>query len=219
MITNTISNIFWHSGFIDAQARCAIFQQIPLTVWLTGLSGAGKSTLARTVEYLLCQGGHKAYVLDGDNVRHGMCSDLGFTPEDRRENIRRIAETSRLMNDAGLVVISAFISPYENDRQLARQIIGPEKFLEVHVATSLEICEARDPKGIYRKAKKGEIQEFTGISAPYEQPLAPDLRIDTELCTPAECAQQLLHLLQPKIRYCPDTQVLTGSPISRDKNA
>ncbi|WP_316978511.1 adenylyl-sulfate kinase [Shumkonia mesophila] len=147
-------------------------------LWLTGLSGSGKSTLAMALERQLFDRGYGVYVLDGDNVRGGLCRDLGFSAADRAENIRRVAETARLFADAGFVVISAFISPSREDRQRAREIVGPG-FHEIHVKAGLEVCEARDPKGLYAKARAGEIASFTGISAPYEEPQAPDLTVDT----------------------------------------
>jgi adenylylsulfate kinase len=166
--------------------------QRALTIWLTGLSAAGKSTLAFALERELHEGGRACYVLDGDNVRHGLNSDLRFSPADRCENIRRIAEVARLMNDAGLIVITAFISPWRADRAAARAIIGEARFLEVHVATSLAVCEARDPKGMYARARRGELAEFTGISSPYEAPLAADLTLDMGQLTLAEAVGQLV---------------------------
>lgn len=154
--------------------------QRPLTIWLTGLSGAGKSTLAAELEARLIDAGRACYVLDGDNVRQGLNRDLGFSPADRRENIRRVAEVARLMNDAGLIVITAFISPYREDRRMARDIIGSERFLEVYLSTPLAVCEARDPKGLYRRAREGGVSEFTGINAPYEVPEAPELVLNTD---------------------------------------
>jgi len=147
-------------------------------LWLTGLSGAGKSTLATALHRRLVEAGHRVAVLDGDAVRAGLCRGLGFSPEDRRENIRRVAEVAKLMRDAGLVVICALISPLRDDRAMARGIIGAAHFREVHVATPLEVCERRDPKGLYRNARANALSQFTGVSAPYEEPLAPDLRID-----------------------------------------
>ena len=148
-------------------------------MWLTGLSASGKSTLAFALERTLIDAGKACYVLDGDNVRHGLNRNLGFSVEDRTENIRRIAEVAKLMNDAGLIVITAFISPLIANRNIAREIIGPNQFKEIYVSTPLAACEARDPKGLYAKARAGELAEFTGISADYEPPMAPDLTIDT----------------------------------------
>ena len=154
--------------------------QSPKTIWLTGLSASGKSTLAYALEYQLMSMGKACYVLDGDNVRHGLNKDLGFSAESRTENIRRIAEVAKLMNDAGLIVITAFISPLRSDRQMARDIIG-EDFREVYVSTNIDVCESRDPKGLYAKARAGLVSDFTGVSAPYESPETPDLRIDTSV--------------------------------------
>lgn len=172
-------NLVWHASAIQPMDRELLLGQRPLTVWLTGLSGAGKSTLATSLERLLVEAGRAVYVLDGDNVRHGLNSDLGFSPEDRQENIRRVSEVARLMNDAGLIVITAFISPYRDDRRMARHIIGSERFLEVYLSTPLAVCEARDPKGLYRRARRGEVPEFTGINAPYEAPETPELVLNT----------------------------------------
>ncbi len=184
----------WHEGQITHEERRRLLGQAPLTVWLTGLSAAGKSTLAFALERELIAGKHPCYVLDGDNIRHGLNRDLGFSPKDRAENIRRIAEVARLMNDAGLIVISAFISPFRADRASARQIIGAERFREVYVSTPLAVCEARDPKGLYGKARAGEIGEFTGISSPYEAPEKPHLTLDTANTSLAEALATLVAL-------------------------
>ena len=173
------SNIYWHSGKVTEAHRQRYFGHVPATIWLTGLSGAGKSTLAYELEHLLLDQGHPSFVLDGDNVRHHLNRDLGFTADDRRENIRRTAEVARLMNEAGLFVVTAFISPLREDRQLAREIIGADRFVEVHVSTCMSVCESRDPKGLYARARAGEIAHFTGVSAPYEPPLQPDIAVDT----------------------------------------
>jgi adenylyl-sulfate kinase len=174
-------DLTWHHGEDCALARQRLLQQRPATLWLTGLSGAGKSTIAFALEKILLERGHCCFVLDGDNLRHHLSSDLGFEPEDRRENIRRAAEVAHLMNEAGLIAIIAFISPFENDRAMARKIIQSQRFIEVHVNTSKAICEARDTKGLYARARRGEISEFTGISSPYEKPSEPHIKIDTEL--------------------------------------
>ena len=173
------NNLVWHQAHVTIADRIEFFRQIPLTVWFTGLSGAGKSTLAFALEKRLLDLGQASYVLDGDNVRHGLNNKLGFSHADRTENIRRIAEVARLMNDAGLIVITAFISPFREDREVARRIIGADKFIEVHVSTPLTVCEERDPKGMYKRARAGKIQDFTGISSPYESPLEPVLSLDT----------------------------------------
>ena len=166
-------------GSVGAARRAELLRQRPATLWLTGLSGAGKSTLAYRLEKRLAEQGHASYVLDGDNLRHGLSRDLGFSAADRSENIRRVAEVAALMNDAGLVVITAFISPFRADRAMARSIIGDERFIEVFLDASLEACERRDPKGLYRRARHGEIPEFTGVTSPYERPEAPNLVIRT----------------------------------------
>jgi bifunctional enzyme CysN/CysC len=184
-----------HASKVTEVERSAILGQRSVTVWLTGLSGSGKSTIATELEKRLIEMGRASYMLDGDNVRTGINRDLGFGPDDRRENIRRIAEVARLMNDAGLITVTAFISPYRADRDMARQIIGPERFVEVHLGASLEVCERRDPKGLYRKARAGEIPEFTGISAPYEAPEQPAVRLDTGALTLEACVERLLDTL------------------------
>jgi len=184
-------HLFWHGSGVTAEARSRQTGQRAATVWLTGLSGAGKSTLACALEARLVGAGHPAYVLDGDNLRHHLNRDLGFSPADRRENIRRSAEVARIINDAGLFVICAFISPLRRDREMARQIIGANNFLETHVSTAAAVCEARDPKGLYRKARAGLIAEFTGVSAPYEAPLAPALRLDTGALPLDACCERL----------------------------
>ena len=167
-------NIVWHQGQITKIQRQSLLGQTPSTLWLTGLSASGKSTLAYALEHTLVNAGKHCYVLDGDNIRHGLNSGLGFSQQDRHENIRRISEVAKLMNDAGLIVITAFISPLREDRQMARAIIGEAYFKEVYVSTAIDVCESRDPKGLYAKARAGEVKEFTGISAPYEPPLNPD---------------------------------------------
>ncbi|MDG0980786.1 MAG: adenylyl-sulfate kinase [Halieaceae bacterium] len=186
------TEVAWHSGHVQPQDRQQLLGQKPLTLWLTGLSASGKSTVAFALEQTLTNLGHVAYVLDGDNVRHGLNSDLGFSHEDRTENIRRIAEVAKLMNSAGLIVITAFISPYIEDRELAKKIIGHESFMEVYVSTPIKECEARDPKGMYMRARAGGLSEFTGVNAPYEPPLIPDLIIDTSTQKLMECVDKLL---------------------------
>lgn len=176
---------------LDKSARAALKGQRPSVVWFTGLSGAGKSTIANLVELRLHRLGCHTYLLDGDKVRHGLNSDLGFSAADRVENIRRAAEVARLMVDAGLIVLAAFISPFRADRRLARSLLAEGEFVEVHVDAPLHVAERRDPKGLYRKARRGELQHFTGIDSPYELPELPELRLDTvELC--AERAADLV---------------------------
>ncbi|MDX9978942.1 MAG: sulfate adenylyltransferase subunit CysN [Lentisphaeria bacterium] len=191
-------NITREGSLVDPATRRAAFGHGPATVWLTGLSGSGKSTIAKELERQLIELAVKAYVLDGDNIRHGLNRDLGFAPEHRAENIRRIAEVASLMNEAGLVVLTAFISPYEADRNQARAIVGPDRFLEIHLDTPLATCEARDPKGLYARARAGEIEGFTGISAPYEPPRQPALRLDTSGQTPGETVAAILELLRER---------------------
>ena len=195
--------LVWHAGQVTGDERSILLGQRPATIWLTGLSGAGKSTIGYALERRLLDAGRAAYVLDGDNVRHGLNRDLGFSPQDRAENIRRIAEVARLLNDAGLIVITAFISPYREDREMARTIVGSTGFLEVHVNTPLEVCEGRDPKGFYRLARAGELPAFTGVSAPYESPLAPACSIDTATCGIDGCVDRLLGLLGPFLTATP----------------
>lgn len=176
---NSNRNVVWQGGQVRRSEREDMFSQSAMTLWLTGLSAAGKSTLAFALERHLIDSGRACYVLDGDNVRHGLNRNLGFSEADRSENIRRVAEVARLMNDAGLIVISALISPTIADRTMARGIIGARDFREVFVSTPLVVCESRDPKGLYGRARSGELAHFTGVSAPYEPPEAPDLVIDT----------------------------------------
>ena len=166
-------------------------------VWLTGLSGAGKSTLANAVEKVLLAKGMHCYVLDGDNLRHGLNRDLGYSDADRAENIRRVGEVAKLMTDAGLIVLVALISPFRADRRRARELFDPGEFIEVHVSTPLEVCEQRDPKGLYRKARAGDLPDFTGISSPYEAPEAPQLELDTAHLPLRDCVARILGLLLP----------------------
>jgi adenylylsulfate kinase len=185
-------NLTWHAGSVTRQQRAAVLGQRGVTLWLTGLSGSGKSTLSRALEEALVRRGFLAYVLDGDNVRQGLNRDLGFSPDDRTENIRRIGEVARLMTDAGVICISAFISPYVEDRRRAREMQPEGDFLEVYVRCALEVCEARDPKGLYRRARAGEIANFTGIDAPYEAPDAPEIEVRTDLHPLSECVEQVM---------------------------
>ena len=182
-------------GNVTAAQRYEILNQRPATVWFTGLSGSGKTTLAFALEKRLVELRHPCVVLDGDNLRHGLSRDLGFSPEDRRENIRRVAEVARLMNDSGLVVITAFISPYREDRFMARRIVGEENFLEVYLDADLATCELRDKKGLYRLARQGRIAGFTGIGAPYEPPQSPNLALNTATQSPSESEARLLEVV------------------------
>ncbi|NGZ08143.1 MAG: adenylyl-sulfate kinase [Nitrospira sp. LK70] len=186
------AGVIWHNGHVRTEDRNHLLGQRPLTIWLTGLSASGKSTLAFALERRLVDIGHACYVLDGDNIRHGLNKDLRFSHEDRTENVRRIAEVARLMNDAGLVVITAFISPYRDDRRLAREIVGAERFVEVYLSTPIETCEARDPKGMYKRARAGQLSGFTGVNDPYELPRTPDLTIDTSIASPSDCVGKVL---------------------------
>lgn len=189
------SNTVWHEGHIGRHERQTLLGQLPYTIWLTGLSAAGKSTLAFALERALIEKGRACYVLDGDNVRHGLSRDLGFSDKDRTENIRRIAEVAKLMNDAGLIVITAFISPLRSDREMAKQILGEDHYREIYVSTSIEVCESRDPKGLYQKARQGLVKDFTGVSAPYETPLSPSLNLDTGVTSKEDCVHKLLQLI------------------------
>jgi adenylyl-sulfate kinase len=192
----TSRNIVRAEGRVSSQRRREVLGHGPATVWFTGLSGSGKSTLAFAVEEALLDHGVAAYVLDGDNIRFGLNRDLGFSPEDRTENIRRIGEVCRLLHDAGLVVLTAFISPYRTDRQQVRDLHQDATFLEVFVDTPIEVCEQRDVKGLYAKARAGEILEFSGITAPYEPPAAPELRLDTSLHVLDACVDHVLDQLR-----------------------
>lgn len=187
-----------HEGQVTSEQRQQRLRQRPATVWLTGLSGAGKSTLAYELEHRLHGLGLSSFVLDGDNLRHHLNRDLGFSGAERRENIRRVAEVAALMNQAGLVVFTALISPQRADRAMARAIIGEPHFIEVHVSTGLEVCEQRDPKGLYEKARAGLIPQFTGVSAPYEAPSAPDFRIDTAQHSLTDAATLMLDGLRQR---------------------
>jgi adenylylsulfate kinase len=191
-------NISWHASQVERRDREALVGQRGVTIWLTGLSGSGKSTIAVAAERALVSRGHLAFVLDGDNVRHGLNKNLGFSPEDRSENIRRIGEVSKLFTEAGVIVFSSFISPYRSDRDTARALMKPGDFVEVYVDASLDTCEERDVKGLYKKARAGEIPEFTGISAPYEAPESPELILDTNRQSVEESVSQLVEFLDAK---------------------
>ena len=190
------TNITWHEGHATREERNALLKQKGATLWFTGLSGSGKSTVAFTLEHALLQAGHLAYVLDGDNIRHGLNKNLGFSPEDRTENIRRIGEVAKLFTDSGVIAMTSFISPYRADRNAVRALVAKGDFVEVYVAASVETCEGRDVKGLYQKARRGEIPEFTGISAPYEEPLRPELVLDTNRQSVEESVAGLVAYLE-----------------------
>ena len=192
-------NIVKHSYSVNRDSRKKLKQHKSILLWFTGLSGSGKSTIANCVEQELHKNSIHTYTLDGDNIRKGLNSDLSFSPEDRSENIRRIAETARLMIDAGLVVLAAFVSPYRKDRDHIRKIVGDDNMVEIFINTSIEECERRDVKGLYKKARKGEIKNMTGISAPYESPLHPDIQINTEEVTIVDATKQIINFINPKL--------------------
>jgi adenylylsulfate kinase len=197
------TNITWHEGHVSRQERETRLRQRGALVWLTGLSGSGKSTIAFTLEHALVQQGFLAYVLDGDNIRHGLNKNVGFSAEDRAENIRRIAEVGKLFVDAGLLTVTSFISPYRADRDNARAVVGASDFFEVYCEAPLEVCEQRDPKGLYKKARAGEIKGFTGIDDPYEHPLEPELVLHTGTLTPQEASVKLLEMLESAGKLSP----------------
>jgi adenylylsulfate kinase len=194
------TNIKWHEGHVQRVDREKLLGHKGATVWFTGLPSSGKSTLAFTVEHALMERGHLAYVLDGDNIRHGLNKNLGFSAEDREENIRRIAEVAKLFADAGAVAMTSFISPYRHDRDNARELHNQTglPFIEVYMNTPIEVCEQRDPKGLYKKARAGAIKHFTGVDDPYEAPLHPELVVDTSKLSPAEAAMMVLGLLEER---------------------
>ena len=191
-------NLTWHHGKLTVEQRQEALGQKGAVIWFTGLSASGKSTVAREVELALVENGLYSYVLDGDNIRHGLNSNLAFSPDDRKENIRRIGEVAKLFCESNVVTLTAFISPYKADRDLARKLVPAGQFFEIYCAASVEECEKRDPKGLYKKARAGEIPEFTGISAPYEAPDKPELVLHTGKETLEESTQKVLQLLQEK---------------------
>ena len=198
MSENKATNITWHEGHVTREERSGLLKQGGATLWFTGLSGSGKSTIAFTLEHALAQRGRLAYVLDGDNIRHGLNKNLGFSAADREENIRRIGEVAKLFADAGVITMTSFISPYRKDRNVVRalHVEGKLPFIEIHVATPIGTCEQRDPKGLYKKARAGQLKGFTGIDDPYEAPLNPELTLDATSTSPQEAAVQLLAYLQ-----------------------
>ena len=192
------TNITWHQSLITRAARQRLSGHPSLVVWFTGLSGSGKSTLSHAVEEKLYEVGCRTFVLDGDNVRHGLCGDLGFSESDRMENMRRIGEMAKLFVEAGVITLTAFISPFRADRLRVRQLFEPEDFVEVYCRCSLDICEGRDVKGMYRRARAGEIRDFTGISSPYEEPITPELIVDTGHLCLDKCVDQVISCLRDR---------------------
>lgn len=190
-----MSDIVWHEHAISKTDRAAMNQQKPVLLWFTGLSGSGKSTIAGALEHALFQRGQRTYLLDGDNVRHGLNKDLGFSDDDRVENIRRIGEVAKLMVDAGLIVLAAFVSPFRADRGLVRCLLAEGEFIEIHVNTPMAVCESRDPKGLYKKARAGGIKHFTGIDSEYEPPNKPEILLNTGESSVEECVEQILEVL------------------------
>ncbi len=197
-------NIVWHKASVDRKSVEDQKGHKSVILWFTGLSGSGKSTLANAVNVALFKKGLSTYVLDGDNIRHGLCKDLTFSDSDREENIRRIGEVSKLFLDAGIIVLTAFVSPFKSDREKAKRLVDKSDFVEIYCAANLDICEKRDTKGLYLKARSGEIKDFTGISSPYEEPQNPDIKIDTGLKNLDECVEDVLNkLIELKI-FKPD---------------
>ena len=196
--TPKATNIVWHEASVDRAARADKRGHRSAILWFTGLSGSGKSTLANAVNAALFERGLGTYVLDGDNVRHGLCKDLGFSDADREENIRRIGEVAKLFLDAGVIVLTAFVSPFRADRDKARALVADGDFLEIHCAADLAVCESRDPKGLYAKARAGQIKEFTGISSPYEAPEKPELCLDTGAQNLEQCVAAVINLLEER---------------------
>ncbi len=189
------NNVVWHHHPVDQSVRAEQKDQRPVVIWFTGLSASGKSTLAGALEEILTAQSYHTYLLDGDNVRHGLCKDLGFSDADRTENIRRVGEVARLMADAGLIVMAAFISPFRADRRIVREILPQGQFVEVFMDASLEVCKERDPKGLYIKAERGEIKQFTGIDSPYEVPVKPEVHVDADRLSVPEGINLLLDYL------------------------
>lgn len=195
------NNVVWHRAQVTREDRERQDGHRSALIWFTGLSGSGKSTVAHAVEKALHDRGCRTFVFDGDNVRHGLCADLGFTPEDRAENIRRIGEMAKLFIDAGVIALTAFISPFRADRQRVRGLVGAEDFIEIYCRCALEICEQRDVKGLYKRARAGEIKEFTGISSPYEEPERPDLVLDSGTESLEACVERVMALLMERGVY------------------
>ena len=192
------SNTVWHHATVTRERREKQHKHKSVILWFTGLSGAGKSTLAHSVEEKLHQLGSSTYVLDGDNVRHGLCGDLTFSDNDRKENIRRIGQVAKLFVESGVIVLTAFISPFRSDRDLVRNMVLHGDFIEIHCSSSIEVCEKRDVKGLYKKARSGEVKEFTGISSPYEEPKNPELIVQTGSDSLEKCTNDIISLLQER---------------------
>jgi len=192
------NNLLWHNASITKDQRAKMKKQKPCIIWFTGLSGSGKSTLGNMLEKKLYELGYYTYLLDGDNVRHGLSSDLGFDKKSRVENIRRIGEVAKLFVDSGTIVLTAFISPYLDDRQIVRNLVREDEFIEIYVDVSLDVCEKRDPKGFYKKARAGEINNFTGISSPYEKPINPEINIQNDKIDIEESIDKIILYLKEK---------------------
>lgn len=192
------TNLVWHQHDVDKARRAEAKKQKPCVLWLTGLSGSGKSTIANLLEKKLAEHGKHTYLLDGDNVRHGLCGDLTFSDKDRVENIRRIGEVSKLFVDAGVIVLTAFISPFKTERDFCRHLLADGEFVEIFIDTPIEECEKRDPKGLYQKARQGDIKDFTGIDSPYEAPEEPEISLTFSGQTAEQSAEQLFELLKQK---------------------
>lgn len=197
-MTTVEKNITWHDHIISKEDRQKLNSHKSCVIWLTGLSGSGKSTIANALECELHKRNKRTYTLDGDNVRHGLNKDLGFTDEDREENIRRISEVSKLFVDAGIIVMTAFISPFAKDRDIARTLVKEDEFIEVYIKCSLDVCEQRDVKGLYQKARAGIIKQFTGIDSPYEEPVNAEIILETDKLSIEESVQTLINYLQKK---------------------
>ncbi|KIM13288.1 MAG: adenylylsulfate kinase [Sulfurovum sp. FS08-3] len=198
----TLNNIVWHKTHLNQEARSKLKNQKPCIVWFTGLSGSGKSTIANALEAKLYQLNHHTYLLDGDNIRHGLNRDLGFDEASRVENIRRIGEVAKLFVDSGVIVLTAFISPFVSDRAIVRSLVEEGEFIEVFIDTPIEVCQQRDPKGLYQKALSGEIKNFTGIDSPYEAPKKPEIHLKTDTITVDEGVNQIVEYLKTKGYIC-----------------
>ncbi|WP_041660469.1 adenylyl-sulfate kinase [Arcobacter nitrofigilis] len=197
------NNIIWYDSHITKEDRVKQLSQKPCILWFTGLSGSGKSTIANVLEVKLYKMGIKTYLLDGDNIRHGLNRDLGFSKKDRTENIRRISEVAKLFVDSGSIVLTAFISPFQRDRELARKLVKEDEFIEIFIDTSLEICEQRDPKGLYKKVKEGKIKDFTGIDSPYEVPINSEIHLKTNELTIEQASEEVISYLK-RFNYLKD---------------